>query len=70
MKKRTLAAVAVWILLGIVGVGSARAQDDHGNTRETATVATLRPPDVTGLPKGRLERGFPYRREFRTRWRY
>ena len=37
MKKRTLAAVALWMLLGIVGTGSVRAQDDHGNTRETAS---------------------------------
>ncbi len=43
MKKRTLAAVALWTLLGIVGVGSARAQDDHGNSRETATIINLGP---------------------------
>lgn len=38
MKKRTLAAIAAWTLFGIVGAGSARAQDDHGNTRETASL--------------------------------
>ena len=38
MKKRTLAAVALWTLLWIVGAGSTRAQDDHGNTRETASL--------------------------------
>ena len=55
MKKRTLPAVALWMLLGIVGVGSARAQDDHGDTRETATVKTLSPPNVIGLPEGAPE---------------
>ena len=52
MQKRTLTAVALWTLFGVVGVGSARAQDDHGNTRETATVTTFRPPNVIGLPEG------------------
>lgn len=41
MKKRTLAAVAAWTLLGVVGAGSAQAQDDHGDTRGTANLWTL-----------------------------
>lgn len=41
MKKRTLAAIALWTLLGIVSMDSAYAQDDHGDARNTATVSTL-----------------------------
>ena len=55
MKKRTLAAVALWMLLGIVGVGSARAQDDHGNTRETASLWDYWYESETS-PSGELER--------------
>ena len=60
MKKRTLAAIAAWTLFGIVGVGSACAQDDHGDTRETATVKTWRPESdvVIGLPEGKPETEF------------
>lgn len=41
IKKRTLAAIALWTLLGIVSMDSAYAQDDHGDARNTATVSTL-----------------------------
>ena len=41
MKKRTLAAMALWTLLGIVSMDSAYAQDSHGDARNTATVSTL-----------------------------
>ena len=54
MKKRTLAVVAVWTLFGVASIDLAQAQDDHGNTRETATVKTWRPASdvVIGLPEG------------------
>ena len=41
MKKRTLAAVAVWTLFGVASIDLAHAQDDHGDTKDTATVRTL-----------------------------
>lgn len=52
MKKRTLVAIVLWTLFGVAGIDLAFAQDDHGNTRETASVATWAPPNVIGLPEG------------------
>lgn len=43
MKKHTLAAVAVWTLFGVASIDLAQAQDDHGDTRETATILSLGP---------------------------
>lgn len=73
MKKRTLVAIALWTLFGVAGIDLAFAQDDHGNTRETATVRTWRPERdvVIGLPEGAPKTEFsPHRRELRTRGRY
>ena len=60
MKKRTLAGVAVWTLFGVASIDLAQAQDDHGDTHETATVKTWRPASdvVIGLPEGAPETEF------------
>ena len=42
----------MWTLFGVAGIDLAFAQDDHGNTRETASVATWAPLNVIGLPEG------------------
>lgn len=55
MKKRTLVATALWTLFGVVGAGSTQAQDDHGNTRETASLGADWYESETGL-YGELER--------------